>query len=239
MGQLFLRVDTYDAVGNVKTRVDTAGRTTFYDYDNADRLIKITDALTQITQFEYNARSQMTKVKDALNQEYVFTYDPLGRQLTQTRAGTTLAFVYDAVGNRTRRIDYTGRITHYEYDNLNCLRKILYGDPVPPGNPPNLQATYNYDDLSRLTSAVNEAGTLSFTYDNRGRIRTTTDVFGHVIEYGYDANGNRTLRKLDGANYATYAYDLANRLTTITNVSDSTNITFGYNNADRLTSHEN
>lgn len=176
---------TYDRLGNVKTRTDTAGRQTLYDYDTTNRLIKITDAANQITQFEYNARSQMTKVKDALNQEYTFTYDPLGRQLSQTRAGTTMSFEYDPVGNRTKRTDHSGRITHYEYDNLNRLKKIVYGDPVPAGHPPNLQATYAYDDLSRLTTAVNEAGTVSFTYDNRGRIRTTTDVFGHVIEYGY------------------------------------------------------
>ena len=42
--------------------------------------------------------------------------------------------------------------------------------------------------------------------------------------------------KLDGANYAAYAYDIADRVTGITNVSDSTNIGFGYDNADRLTS---
>ncbi len=226
---------TYDKMGNVKTRIDTAGRTTSYTYNLASHLTKITDADNKNTEFDYNARAQMTKVKDALNQEYVFTYDPLGRQLTQTRAGTTLVFEYDPVGNRTKRTDHTGRITNYEYDNLNRLKKIVYGNLVPSGHPPNLQATYNYDDLSRLTSAVNEAGTVGFTYDTRGRIKTTTDVFGHVIEYAYDANSNRTMLKLDGADYAAYVYDLADRLTTITNVSDSTNITFGYDIADRLT----
>ncbi|MGH9947918.1 MAG: DUF6531 domain-containing protein, partial [Pyrinomonadaceae bacterium] len=118
---------TYDKLGSVKTRVDTAGRTTGYDYDTSNRLIRTTDAIGAITQFEYNKRSQTTKVKDALNQEYVFTYDPLGRQLTQTRAGTTMSFVYDAVGNRTKRTDYMGRKTHYEYDILNRLTKIKYG----------------------------------------------------------------------------------------------------------------
>ncbi|MGH9949890.1 MAG: hypothetical protein ACRD6X_22205, partial [Pyrinomonadaceae bacterium] len=66
-------------------------------------------------------------MKDALNQEFVFTYDPLGRVLSQTWAGTTMSFVYDAVGNRTKRTDYMGRKTHYEYDILNRLTKIKYG----------------------------------------------------------------------------------------------------------------
>ncbi|MBK8813146.1 MAG: hypothetical protein IPN69_20790 [Acidobacteria bacterium] len=67
----------YDLVGNVKKRIDTAGRQTIYDYDSANRLIGVTDAMAQVTHFEYNARSQMVKVTDALNQQYVFTFDPL------------------------------------------------------------------------------------------------------------------------------------------------------------------
>lgn len=213
---------TYDEVGNVKTRVDTAGRTTSYDYDTSNRLIKITDALSGQTQFEYNLRSQMTKVKDALNQEYVFTYDPLGRVLSQTRAGTTMTFEYDAVGNRTKRTDYNGSITNYTYDNLNRLTQGPLG-------------TYTYDDLSRLLTAVNTYGTVSFTYDNRGRVDTTTDVYGKVIDYDYDANGNRTLMKLDSVNYSGYAYDAANRLTSISNLMESNSVTFTYDDADRLT----
>ena len=225
---------TYNTVGNVKTRVDTAGRTTSYDYDTANRLIKITDALAKLTQFEYNARSQMTKVKDALNQEYVFAYDSLGRQLTQTRAGSTMSFQYDSVGNRTKRTDYIGRETTYEYDFLNCLKKINY--LAGAGNPVAVQtATYNYDDLSRLTSAINENGIVAFTYDNRSRVKTTTDVFNHLVEYNYDANGNRIQLKLDSAVHTTYAYDVANRLTTLTDES-SQNFTFGYDIANRLIS---
>ncbi len=42
--------------------------------------------------------------------------------------------------------------------------------------------------------------------------------------------------KLDGSNYATYSYDNANRLTGITNVSDSTTVGNGYNNTNQVTS---
>jgi RHS repeat-associated protein len=217
----------YDLVGNVKKRKDTALRETLYDYDDANRLIKTTDALNKITLFEYNNRSQMTKVKDALNQEYVFAYDALGRQLSQTRAGTTMTYEYDAVGNRTKRTDYTGRVTDYVYDDLNRLTNINYQGSTN-------SAVYGYDDLSRLTSAANDAGTVSFTYDNRNRIKTSTDVFAHTIEYVYDENGNRNLLKLDGAAHTGYIYDAANRLTTLTDEANH-NFTFAYDNANRLT----
>jgi len=220
---------TYDLNSNVKTKIDTAGRTTGYDYDTSNRLTKITDALTNITQFEYSARSQMTKVTDALSQQYQFTYDPLGHVLSQTRAGTTMGFVYDAVGNRTQRTDYKGQVTDYAYDNLNRLTTITYNGT------PSAQATYGYDDLSRLTSATNTSGTVGFTYDNRNRLKTETDVFGHLVEYGYDANGNRTQLKLDGNVQTGYAYDAANRLTTLTDEAMQ-NFTFGYDTANKLIS---
>lgn len=232
---------TYDEVGNVKTRTDTGGRVTSYDYDTSNRLIKITDAALKATQFEYNPRSQLTKVKDALNQEYIFTYDPLGRVLTETRAGSTRSFVYDSVENRTLRTDYLGRKTAYEYDVLNRLTEIEYlptpvtgGLPQPNGFPADT-VTYEYDDLSRLVSAVNSVGTVALTYDNRGRLKTETDVSGRILEYSYDPNGNRTQLKLDGAVHTTYAYDVADRLTTLTDDTGQS-FAYGYDIADRLIS---
>lgn len=212
---------TFDQLGNVKTRVDTAGRTTSYDYDTSNRLTKITDALTNQTQFEYNLRSQLTKVTDPVNQEYVFTYDPVGRTLSQTRAGTTMSYEYDAVGNRTKRTDYNGTVTNYTYDDLNRLTSGSLG-------------TYTYDDLSRILTATNSNGTVSFTYDNRGRVDTTTDVYGKVIDYDYDANGNRVLVKLDGAAYAAYTYDPDDKLSTFQSKPDNKSFNYYYDAADRL-----
>jgi RHS repeat-associated protein len=219
----------YDTLGNIKKRIDMANRETLYDYDTGHRLIKITDALNQLTQFEYNARSQMTKVKDALNQEYIFTYDALGRQLSQTRAGSVMNYEYDAVGNRTKRTDYTGRETTYVYDTLNRLTNINYTGQT------GANAVYAYDDLSRLTAASNNAGMVNFTYDTRGRVKTSTDVFNHLVEYSYDAASNRTQLKLDSAVHTTYNYDNVNRLIQLSDeVSQS--FTFGYDIANRLTS---
>lgn len=219
---------TYDKLGNVKTRVDTGGRTTSYDYDAASRLTKITDALSNDTQFTYDARSQMTKVKDDLNQEYTFTYDTSGNLLTQTRNGQTMTFTYDLAGNRITREDYNGNDTTYTYDALNRLTDITYSGSSE-------YADYTYDDLSRLLTAVNQNGTVTFTYNNRGRLASEEDVFGHDLEYTYDAAGNRTGLELNNTAHTAYAYDNANRLTTLTDEA-SNNFTFAYDNANRLTS---
>ncbi|MCC6329082.1 MAG: RHS repeat protein [Acidobacteria bacterium] len=225
----------YDKLGRVTKYTDTAGRETNYAYNDTTRTNTVTNAEAEVTTTKYDPRFQTTEVKDAINQTYTFAYDPLGRLLSQTRAGGTMTFEYDEVGNRKKRTDYAGRVTNYTYDNLNRLTKISYGDPVASGAPPNAEATYGFDDLSRLTSATNEAGTVGFTYDNRNRLKTETDVFGHLLEYGYDAASNRTQLKLDGSVHTAYVYDDANRLTTLTDEVGQ-NFTFGYDIADRMTS---
>ncbi len=186
---------------------------------------------------KYNQRFQTTEVKDAINQTYTFNYDPLGRLLGQTRAGGTMAFEYDNVGNRKKRTDYAGRVTNYTHDNLNRLTKIEYDLGID--NPVDKQqSTYAYDDISRLTSAVNEAGTVAFNYDNRGRVINTTDVFGKVIAYEYERTPtvNQKRLKFEGAMYAAYNFDDAGRLSNIINSSDSTTTSFGYDNENKITS---
>ena len=227
----------YDKVGRIKEITDTAGRLTAYNYDDTNRINTVTNTDTEITTTKYNQRFQTIEIKDDDQQIYQFTYDPFDRLLTQTRAGATMTYEYDEAGNRKKRIDYAGRITHYTYDKLNRLEKILYGDAVSQNEPPNLQATYTYDELSRLKTATNEAGTVSFNYDNRNRVKNTTDVFGHLIEYEYEydnANLNQTRLKFDGAMYAKHNFDDANRLSNILNSSDNTTISFTYDAENKL-----
>jgi len=133
-------------------------------------------------------------------------------------------------------------VTGYEYDNLNRLKKIDYLNTEVVGansSPTSIQtATYSYDDLSRLHTATNDAGTVTINYDNLNRIKNTTDVFGHLLEYDYTftSTENKRSLKFDNVAYADYKYDDADRLQKIVNSADSTEINFGYDNANRLTS---
>jgi RHS repeat-associated protein len=207
----------YDADGNVTKKTDTAGRDTTYTYDDVNRLTTTTDADDKTTSFQYDELSRTTAVVDALDQEYAFAYDAVGRQTQMTRGEVSMSYAYDAVGNRTERTDYNGATTTYEYDDLNRLTAMAYPDSTG--------ASYSYDALSRLTTAVNENGTVSFEYDNRGRVASTTDVFNQTVAYTYDANGNRTAMALNKADYAFYSYDELNRLTEL---SDATTVAASY-----------
>jgi RHS repeat-associated protein len=217
----------YNAVGNITSRTDTAGRVTTFAYDAANRLTSVTDPASQVTQYEYNSRSNVTAVVDALSQRYEFVYDALSRVTSATRAGLQMSFAYDAVGNRTQRTDYNNMPTNYTYDALNRLTKITYPDAST--------ATYAYDKLSQMTSAANLNGTVSFVYDKLGRVTSTTDVWGQAINYTYDANGSRTKMSFGSTTKATYTYDAINR---VTKIADGSNLatTYAYDVASRLIS---
>ena len=218
---------TYDAAGNVTARTDTAGRVTSFAYDAADRVTGSTDADNKLTSFEYDALSRTTALVDAKNQRYRFNYDAVG-QLRHVRRGTTvMSFTYDSVGNRKTRTDYNGAQTDYSYDALNRLKTITYPDTTTVG--------YTYDKLSRLKTATNANGTIDFDYNKMDRLTSVTDVFGQVVGYNYDANGNRTKLTLNAALSATYRYDAGNRLTKIIDgAGAATNYTYGITN--KLTS---
>lgn len=218
----------YDALGRIVKYHDTAGRLTSYTYDDVNRINTVVDPLSQTTKFQYNQRQQLIKVTDALLQEYQFTPDALGRVTSLTRGGQTMSYTYDPVGNRTQRIDYNGTTTNYGYDKLNRLHSVMYSG--------GMSATYDYDEISRLVSAANQNGTVSFVYDNRSRVVSTTDVLGKTIAYTYDANGNRTSMTLGSSVGITYdLYDDANRLRQMTDNASGV-YTFNYDDANRPTS---
>jgi len=217
----------YDAGGNVTHKTDTAGRVTNYEYDAANRLHKTIDPAIQATQYEYNARSEMTALTDAANQRYTFAYDSVGHITGAARGGVMTVFAYDAAGNRTQRTDYNGASTNYTYDALNRLASIAYPDST--------SAIYAYDQLSRLQTATNVNGTVTLNYNNGGQVSNVVDVFGQSVNYGYDANGNRTNLSVGQTTGATYQYDALNRLTQLADGNGSA-FTFGYDATNKLTS---
>ena len=226
----------YDKIGRIKKYYDTANRLTEYGYDDANRTNTVTNAELEVTTLKYNQRFQTIQVKDALNQVYQFGYDPLGRMLSQTRAGGTMSYEFDEVGNIKKRTDYAGRVTNYTHDKLNRLTKIEYGNVANPTA--SAPTTYSYDEISRLISAANEVGTVSFSYDSRNRIQSTTDVFGHLIEYEYELTPtvNQKRLKFDGSLYSVYNFDDAGRLSNLVNSADNSTISFGYDDENKLTS---
>ena len=85
---------TYDALGRMRTKTDESGYTLTFEYDDMDRLTKITHPDSTFEQFTYD-RLDVTHVRD--------------------RAGRQTLFEYDNVRQMKKQTDPLGRVTLFEW----------------------------------------------------------------------------------------------------------------------------
>ncbi len=243
---------TYRSDGSVDTVTDSRG-VTEYDYDERDRLTRITYPDGAVVEYQYDEASNRVALITA-NQSVVYTYDVLNRLDTVTDDTGTTGYTYDSVGLRSGMTYPNGTQTVYTYDERNRLTGI---DHVGPGATNLLgltyvlndngtraqiledsgrQVTYTYDELNRLTQeAVIDPNvtdrTTSWVYDSVGN-RLSQDDAGVVTTYVYNDN-DQLLTETSGSDVNTYIYD-ANGNTQQKRVNGVTEVTYQWDFEDRL-----
>ncbi|MBI5591469.1 MAG: RHS domain-containing protein, partial [Deltaproteobacteria bacterium] len=123
---------------------------------------------------------------------------------------------YDAAGNLVSATDAKGQTTGFTYDALNRPVSQSYA-----GAEGNVLFTYDQGSnaIGHLSRIQDPEGTVSFAYDNKGRIATETRVIGttsHSIGYSWDA----TTGDLAGMTYPSglslaYARDASGQVSSI------------------------
>lgn len=238
-----------------------------YDADN--RVTGVTsaygtaDASTATTSYTANGRT--ATVKDGENNLTTYEYDGLDRQVktrlplpTQgSNASSTTDYeqlTYDANSNVTQRRLRDGGTIALSYDNLNRVTSItpsgeptvnfsynLTGQVIQIQRPSDSQTlTRGYDALGRMTSETQPFGSASFQYDAGGRLTRITWGDGFYVTYDYDATGQVTAIRENGATsgvgvLASYSYDNLGRRTGVTR-GNGTATSYSFDGVSRLTS---
>ncbi|MEM6821457.1 MAG: RHS repeat-associated core domain-containing protein, partial [Verrucomicrobiota bacterium] len=171
---------TYDANNNKLTTTDPRGNATTFEYDQRNRLTKVTYPDTQFKTFTYDLAGNKTAETDENGNTTLYQYDALRRLIKQARDidddGTintgdlVTQFAYNAVNSKTSQTDPNGNTTTFEYDALQRLTKKT--DPAPL----NYQTTFTYGTNS---------GSLVFATDSFKPV-TITDPRGTVTTITYD-----------------------------------------------------
>lgn len=212
-------------------------------YDLADQLLKVQRAVgTTLAQdeatYSYSANGKRLSLTDARGFRAEMTYDGFDRQKrwvfpSKTTTGVANAsdyeeYNYDAASNRTSLRKRDAQLLLLSYDALNrvTLKNV-------PGTVKDVSYTYDLRGL-QLSASSSDGGTNSTTYDNAGRVTSSSGRLG-AFSYQYDANGNRTRITHPDAFYAAYAYDGMNRLSTIKENGATTLVTFAYDTIGRRT----
>ena len=176
---------------------------------------------------DYNARGWKSGVTEWILQgtgkkwTYFTDYDPFGRPGTVTPpdgAAHAVTFAYDGVRKVSRTVAVamaageTPQTTVEEYDRQGRLSQVT--------EPTGTVTTYGYDPANRLASVSMTDGLTTqnraFSYDGRGFLLSEThpEKTSAVTYSGYDARGHATT-KVDGSSDLTFTYDRAERLTQV------------------------
>jgi RHS repeat-associated protein len=219
---------SYDADGNVATRSDVTGTTTF-GYDTMNRLTSKTVPVT----FACNQLTTMT-----------FGYDPVGNLTSYCDAGGTVSYTYDLVNRVQNMAEPTGTCSGtptlcstFAYDSDNRLTTLTF----PGGATQNL----TYDGAGNEKTAVGKTSggavitSFSYTYaagtQDKGAKMSMTEsdpLANLVTSYSYDAF-DRLITAANSQTTLHYTYDAAgNRCSTGTTCDGS----WTYNAANELTS---
>jgi RHS repeat-associated protein len=203
---------TFDAAGNVKTKTWANGKSISYTYD----------ALNRVTRETY---------ADSTSVQYTYDSGPfgVGHLTSMTDATGTTQWSYNELGNIISKQQVTGGkilTTTYQYDSFGRLQGMTY--------PSGRQITYGYTD-GKLSDVSLDGTPLISSLKNQpfGAPQTWTFSNGKSVSRTFDLNGQLTGHPY-GAGTRTLTYDVLGRIIQVQEPQRA--ITFGYDDADRLTS---
>jgi len=247
----------YDSVGNRTNRVDGAGIVTSWSYDSMNRMTSEGSGTLRY-EFDYDAGGRRTAMRTKIGSTTTETtsYDYDQRDLLVSKddpTGYTLAYGYDAVGNRTNFTVGSVLTQSYSFDSRNRVTTITgngestsftYDDVsrrTAATWPNGTTATYQYDNANQLTNLVHEGSadtieSFAYTYDLAGN-RTTMTTLEGVNSYGYNSNNWLVAVDYPDGRTQNFFCDKAGNRTNLLDISSTaTNVVdYAYNVANRLT----
>jgi len=115
----------YDNNGNQTAINAPLSRNTTNQYDELNRLKRITDPGNGYTYFSYDANDNLTSVQDSRGLTTSYSYDGFGDLTQQVNPDTgTTTNTYDSGGNLATSTDARGAVASYTYDALNRVTSV-------------------------------------------------------------------------------------------------------------------
>jgi RHS repeat-associated protein len=204
----------YDADNRLVSVTDPMSNKTYYGYDNLNRVVSITNPLSQVTLLGYDANDNRTWLQDALSNKTSFTFDKLNRLTAETDPlGKSLSYAYDDASRLVSTTDRQGRQRAFGYDAANHKTSETW---YAAGGSLVQSQTFGYDAGGNLVSANDPDGNYTITRDALNRAASVVTPSGVTLTFAYDAAGNRTSAADSKGGVQTSTYDLANRVTSRT-----------------------
>ncbi|MWK60060.1 RHS repeat protein [Pseudomonas otitidis] len=123
----------------------------------------------------------LTGITDERGIRYAtWTYDDQGRAISSEHAGGAekVTVAYNADGSSTVT-NALGKRTTYRFQTIQGIRRITAIEGEPSANCPNSNATFTYDDRGLVkTRTDNKGNVTTFDYNERGLEVSRTEAYG-------------------------------------------------------------
>ena len=233
----------FTGFGRLSKTTDPAGNTVEYSYDAGGNRssaketgVSSVDGSTRtyVTSFEYDQDNRVKKVTDPLGHFTSTTYDPRGYTLTETdEDGNVISYKYDDAGQRTEIDRPQGIVTKFSFDGNGNVTKVTDAS--------SRVTAYAYDGQGRPASITYPDGKeIDYSHDEDGRVVAQTENGGSSVAFTYDASGrplSRTFTKgpgVEGPDSETFTFDFLGRMISAGN--GESHIDLSYDSLDRPTS---
>lgn len=221
----------YDAADRVVAVTDPLGRTTTAAYDAAGRQVRQTDAEGRTTEWTYDAAGRQRAVlvdgavqseisRDAVHRtvvvsdhtrgagrtiEHELQRDRRGLLVRRARGDRSVAWEYDADGNRTARVDPNGTRTTYRRDAVGRVVGVER-DGAPAG-------TFSYDASGRIVQAATGDLVQSWSYEGGALVAHTSTTLDGATSTRIERDADARITAVDGpSGVVSYEYDAAGQL---------------------------
>jgi RHS repeat-associated protein len=255
----------YDVLGRTKRVTAPNGNQTNTSY--ADLSVTQTDPKGAATVTNFDVWGQVKEVLPPAGPSMTYTYDTLGRLKTAVKGSggtaTTVSMAYDlggrkinmsdpdmgywqydydALGNLKTQTDARGCMTTLNYDALNRLETKTYSGPLAQcDNTPDVSYGYDLGEnaLGLRTSMTDGSGFTTWTYDERGRMKSETktiDGLPFTTFWTYTSSDNVETMTYPDGEVVTYQYNSRGQLTSVTGTEGTTTYlaSANYDAASRL-----
>lgn len=237
----------YDAADHVVAVTDPLGRTTTAAYDPAGRQIRQTDPDGRTTEWTYDAAGRQRAVlvdgavqseitRDTVHRtvvvsdhtrgagrtiEHELQHDRRGLLVRRARGDQSVAWEYDADGNRTARVDPNGTRTTYRRDAV--------GRVVGVDRDGTAAGAFSYDASGRIVQAATGDLVQSWSYEGGALVAHTSTTLDGATSTRIERDADARITAVDGPSGAvSYEYDAAGQLV---RAGDST---WAYDDGGRL-----
>ena len=199
----------YDKIGNPLSMTLGNGLTQQWAYDQKNRISAIYVPNILNLNYSYDPIGNITAITDNLepSKSKAYDYDPVDRLIAATGPWGSLAWTYDANGNRLSQAN--AEITNYSYQS----NKLIFTSTSTSASAS--ASTYSYDNNGNTISD----GQKEFVYNQNQRLIKAVENGKVLGEYVYNGKGQRVIKKIGQADTSSsspqnivYHYDLAGRL---------------------------